>query len=552
MFANFISMVIDMIRPKNLFLIGGRGTGKTSDILAKRSMRVIKDMPGAYLAFVAATYEDAHRNIVPTLIEGWNRQGWMEGRDYIIDVKPPDHWAKPYKKPLRYKHTISFPNGTIMIIGSLDQASSLAGNSYQHLFGDEAKYLDFEKLKKLMPAMRGEHLRFFHSVYYCGMSFTTDMPDVLDKEYDWILKRAEEYDQERAELALQCALVMNEERIKIKKAIDRKQNQKAQRLVNNLKDWTVNWTRARQDLTFFYTISSYANVQQLTEDYFDRALVSLGIDEYRKSVLSFKGTVNKGESFYPTLGEHHFFDDGIKDGWFEKFNLTDKAEVNWRALRYLDPSMPLECGLDFGSQCSMIVGQQRGNYYYVLQEFHSLAPDTLEDLCHDFLDFFKGFPEQKLVAYYDRSGNQNRATKRDYATWLKESIEKRDNKRTGWTVDLMSRGQATIGQDTEYLFMKRLYGRYNTKLPEIRIDRFRCKYFKSSIEGTKTETKKDRHGTTYIAKDKSSEKKKLKGENQLKYTTNFSDAGKYLFLRKSWQKIMAGKEFQMRDPQVIS
>lgn len=541
-----------MICPKNLFLIAGRGTGKTSDILAKRSIRVIKDMPGAYLAFVAATYEDAHRNIVPTLIEGWNRQGWIEGRDYVIDIKPPAHWGKPYKKPLRYKHTISFPNGTILIIGSLDQASSLAGNSYQHLFGDEAKYLDFEKLKKLMPAMRGEHLRFFHSVYYCGMSFTTDMPDVLDKEYDWILKRSEEYDPERAELALQCALIMNEERIKIKKALERKQHQRVKRLTNNLKDWTVNWTRSRQDLTFFYTISSYANVQQLTEDYFDRALVSLGIDEYRKSVLSFKGTVNKGESFYPTLGDHHFYDDGIKEGWFDKFNLTDKAEVNWKALRYLDPTMPIECGLDFGSQCSMIVGQQRGNYYYVLQEFHSLAPDTLEDLCHDFLDFFKGFPEQRLVAYYDRSGNQNRATKRDYATWLKESIEKRDAKVTGWKVDLMSRGQATIGQDTEYLFMKRLYGRYNTKLPEIRIDRFRCKYFKSSIEGAKTETKKDRHGTTYIAKDKSSEKKKLKGENQLKYTTNFSDAGKYLFLRKSWQKVMAGKEFRMRDPKVIS
>lgn len=551
-FASWIAMVISMIAPRFLFLIAGRGTGKTSDILASRSMDVILDMPGAYLAFVAATYEDAHRNIVPTLIEGWNRKGWIEGRDYVIDVKPPDHWKRPYKKPLRYKHTISFPNGTIMIVGSLDQTSSLAGNSYQHLFGDEAKYLDFEKLKKLMPAMRGEHLRFFHSVYYCGMSFTTDMPDIMDKEYDWILKREEEFDQERAELALQCALVMNEERIKIKKALDRKQYAKAKRIVKNLQDWTVNWTRARQDLTFFYTVSSYANVQQLTEDYYSRALTSLGIDEYKKSVLSLKGTVNKGEAFYPALGEHHFYDDGIKDGYFEKYGLLDEVKVEWSGLRYLDPQLPLECGMDFGNECCMIVGQRRGNYYFVLKEFFSLSPDDLTDLCEDFLTFFKGYPTKKLIVYYDRSGNQNRATKRDYATWLENSIKtNKAGKRTGWQVDLQSRGQATIGQDTEYVFMKRLYGRYNVKLPEIRIDRFQCRYFKSSIELAKTDQKVDRHGTKYVAKDKSSEKKKLKGLDRVKYTTHMSDAGKYLFVRKDWQKTMAGREFDLPDPTVI-
>lgn len=551
-FASWLAMVIAMVAPQFLFLIAGRGTGKTNDILAARSMAVIRDMPGAYLAFVSATYEDAHRNIVPTLIDGWIRKGWVEGRDYVIDIKPPEHWKKPYKKPLRYKHTISFPNGTIMIIGSLDQASSLAGNSYQHLFGDEAKYLDFEKLKKLMPAMRGAHLRFFHSVYYCGMSFTTDMPDIMDKEYDWILKREEDFSQERVELAIQCALIMNEERIIIKKAIERKQHAKVKRHVKILKDWTVKWTRARQELTFFYTVSSYANVQHLTESYFPRALTSLGPEEFKKSVLSLKGSVSKGESFYPTLGEHHFFDDGIKDGYYEKYGILDKVDIDWRALKYLDSSLPLECGLDFGNECCMVVGQRRGNYYFVLAEFYSLSPDDLTDLCEDFLNFFKGFPTQKLIVYYDRSGNQNRATKRDYATWLEDSIKvNKAKKKTGWSVDLMSRGQATIGQDTEFVFMKRLYGRHNQQLPEIRIDRFRCKYFKSSIELARTDQKVDRHGTKYVAKDKSSEKKNFKGLDRIKYTTHFSDAGKYLFVRRNWQKIMAGRQFDMPDPTVV-
>lgn len=549
-FASVPKMGLDLISPKNLFVIAGRGTGKTADILAERSIKVIKDMPGAYLAWVAATYEDAHRNIIPTLFEGWARKGWMEGRDYVVDVKPPSTWKKPYKRPLTYKHTISFPNGAIMIVGSLDQPSSLAGNSYQHIFGDEAKYLSFEKLKKLFPAIRGEYARFSSSIYYRGLSFTTDMPDVMDKEYDWILEWKKEMDLPQAVLALRMGLEINKERLAIKKAVERGNTALVNRLYKNMPKLNIAYHRARKGLTYFHTVSSYANARVLTEDYYKDSLKALGIEEYKKSVMSLKAVLNKGESFYPTLGEHHFYSDSYKDGAFKGVGLKEVIKANWRHLKYLDPSMPLECGMDFGNQNSMVVGQRRGNYYYVLKEFWSLDPDNLEDLCKDFLEFFKGYPEQKLIAYYDRSGNQNQAVGRDNAKWLQDSIQKSTNGITGWSCMLMSRGQRTIGQSAEHLFMKKLYGGYNTKLPNILIDRVLCPNFKSSLESTKTDLRKDKYGKLEIKKDKSGEK--FKGMRLVKFSSNFSDAGKYLFMRKSWVKLMNNEEFILSDPQVIT
>src|SRR5690606_31256139 len=105
---------------------------------------------------------------------------------YVVDKPPPAHFKKPYKSPQNYKHTLSVFNGCFVNLISMDQPSGGAGNSYQHIFGDEIKYIEFDKIKKLTPALRG-YPQFAHSVYYRGSTFTSDMPNVADGEFDWIL-----------------------------------------------------------------------------------------------------------------------------------------------------------------------------------------------------------------------------------------------------------------------------------------------------------------------------------------------------------------------------
>ena len=218
-FGTWVKQMIDLVSPKDLYFIGGRGTAKTTDIQADRSIDIIHDMPRAYFAFVSDTYDNALRNIVPSLLEGWTqRKGWKEGVHFAADERPPKSWAKPYKPPQTFKHTISTWNGCFFNLGSLAQPTSLAGNSYQHFFIDEAKNNNFDKLKKLFPALRGDYVEFGHSPYFLGITATTDMPNIGDGEHDWILDREKEMDKERVLAALQAGIELNEIKIKLYKA----------------------------------------------------------------------------------------------------------------------------------------------------------------------------------------------------------------------------------------------------------------------------------------------------------------------------------------------
>jgi hypothetical protein len=57
----------------------------------------------------------AWKNIVPTLLEGWNRKGWKEGIHYVTDKRPPSI-LNSHKPVEIYKHTISL-NGCLSTWG---------------------------------------------------------------------------------------------------------------------------------------------------------------------------------------------------------------------------------------------------------------------------------------------------------------------------------------------------------------------------------------------------------------------------------------------------
>ncbi|OBQ56101.1 hypothetical protein JJL45_05190 [Tamlana sp. s12] len=537
-YASWIKQTIDLIGPKNLFLVLGRGGAKTSDIIADRSIDIMYDMPRSYSAFVADTYDNALRNIVPTLIEGWSqRKGLREGVHYVIDERPPSNFEKPYKPPQTYKHTISMWNGCFYNLGSLSQPTGLAGNSYQHIFVDEARNTDFEKLKKLFPAMRGDFVHFGHSPYFRGMTCTTDMPNVADGDHDWILNQSENMDVEQIKLALQCGLVLNDIKKKYFRALKFRDHNELERQKKAMVRWKANWIRARKDSTFFYVVSSLSNVDILTPGYFSDALKALGIEEFKTAVLSFKAQIKKGEKFYMNLGEHHFYDDGVIDKYYEKYAIGEEFKSVSLGLKYVQHNKPLDCGVDFGDMCSMVVGQERGNFYYCLKNFYTLAPESSKELAKKFLDFFEHHHKgaKVLNMYYDRSGNQYQKVKRDWANELKDHIIKHDGKSTGWVVNLMSRNQSVIYQEEEYNFAKKFMGEYYKELPKLKIDKYQCKELKSSLELTKTKIRKNtRTGSMSIHKDKSSESLAL--HLRPLYSTNFSDAFKYLIYRTNWVK----------------
>lgn len=548
-FASWIKIAIDLIAPKDLYLIAGRGTAKTSDIIAERSMNIIRDMPRSQQVFVSDTYANALKNVLPTLLEGWNRKGWKNGIHYVTDQCPPSSFKLPYKPVESYKHTISIYNGCFFNIGSLDQPSGLAGNSYQHMYGDESRLLKFDKLKKLTPAIRGEYAMFGHSVYYRGRTFTTDMPNIVDGDDDWILQQEKNMDLEQIKLALQVAYVLNEIKTQMLSAKQIRNVAEVNRLNVQLVKWTERWVRVRKDSTFFYVVSSLVNVDILTDGYFVDSLKALGVEEFKSAILSFKVNIKKGEKFYGSLGEHHFYDDGVLNSYYDKYAITDDIEESSLALRYIDHNAKIEAGVDFGDMCSVVTAQPRGNYLYCLKEFYTLAPENEIELARKLRAFYKNHKVKVIDMYFDRSGNQNSKTKRDWASALKRAIEYDNGVSTGWTVNLMSLNQATILQEEEYNFAKALMGEILPNLPKLKIDKFLCKCLKSSLELTKIKIKTDNKGSKTLHKDKSSES--LPMHLRPMFSTNFSDAFKYLIYRRSFvDKVNTHRNFRSSDPSV--
>ena len=549
-YASWLKQVIDLVQPKNLKLVAGRGTAKTSDILADRSIDICYDMPRAMFALVSDTYVNSLTNVVPTILEGWReRKGWIEGIHYVTDERPPDHFDIPYKPVMNYKHTISVFNGCFFVLGSLDRVSSLAGQSYQHIFGDEVKYQDPEKLKRLMPALRG-YAEFAHSVFYRGVTFTTDMPNVIEGDYDWILEGKKEMDQEKIEIALQAGLVVNEIKKKIKWASDRGKKQVVQNEIKNLERWMERWIKARKDTTFFYIVSSFVNADILSNGYFSDQLKALGIEEFKSSILSFKTEVKKGEKFYTNLAEHHFITDDVDYKYVDKFSIKDNFKPDCRMLRYYNPNDALDAGLDFGNMTSIVFGQEIGKCYYAQKNIHVLAPESSKELAKRVIDFYEPHQRKEINLYYDRAGNQYSQIKRDWATEIKDHIENYGGTSTGWMVHLLSKGQKTIFQEAEFKFMQKFMGNYYKDLPELRICQNQCKELKSSLELTKITTKKDKAGSTTIQKDKTTEKLPL---SQLPmYSSNYSDAFKYLIMRDRFIE-MANREINtgFTDPSIF-
>lgn len=538
-YGNYVKQMIDLIAPKNLYLIAGRGMTKTSDVIADRSIDIVHDMPRALSAIVSNTYVNARTNIIPTLLEGWmNYKGWEEGKHFVKGVRPPAHFEKAYKPIMNYNNTISTFNGHIFILGSLDQPSGLAGNSYQHIFGDEAKYLDKKKLDTLMPALRG-YPAFAHSPYYRGVTFTTDLPNLGKGDYDWIMDQKELMDVEKVELALQIGLVVNEINHEIYKAYKAKNSRRLNNLVKNRKRWMLRHNVARKDLTFFYMVSSLVNLDILTNGYIEDSIGHLGLEEFKSSVLTFMPKLEAGESFYQRLDDSHFFEDGLRSEYIENMSLADDFQESCEMLEYHVLDAPIDAGVDFGRQLSMVLGQEIGRDFRITKNMHVLAPQSSRELADRFVKFYANHRYKQLNMYYDRSGNQYQSSGRDWASELQRCIEfDIHGNPTGWKVNLMSRNQATIYQAEEFLFMLKFLGKENSRLPNILICMYQCAELKSSLETTKVEVSW-KQGVKVINKNKKAEKT-LPLHRLPMHSPNYSDAFKYLLYRKKWADPLMG------------
>lgn len=530
-FAHHVQLLTDFIDTTLLVVVAGRGMSKSTVVQARRSYRCIHAMPGAPFAFVASSYSNLKDNIMPAVQHGWQLMGMHEGMHYVFCKTPPPEWRARCSIIVNdYRHVISFWNGCVIFLGSLDRPSLLAGKSVVHLFYDEAKFDREDKVNRAMPILRGDSLMFGHSHLFLGLTISTDMPDVNEGEYDWYFRYLSNMDPERVVTICQAAFVRNDLLLKLEKERSRPApNERAlNRLAKEVAYYDKGLTKLRRGQTYVLNASSLVNVDILTPEYvFNLYNGTLEFHEFCKSVLGMRPGLRRDIRFYLLFGEQHKFHDGSPGG--------EPADHSGE-LKYIQDDQPLDGGMDFGNMLSFVVGQQHGNVYRCLKNFYEIPPGWFRELADQFLQFFATHECKELNLYYDRVGNNFARQGEDYARQIKESIEKDiDGVRTGWTVHLMSRRQSNIPQAEEYGFMQELMKENGSKLPRLLVDAVNCKEMVSSIEKAPAGIRYS--GTQKIVfKIKKSEK--LAPKKLPMFSTNFSDAFKYLMMRKQWRNLV--------------
>lgn len=540
-YASWVSMLIDLIDPKDLYVIGGRGVAKTSDLIAKRAIRVVEDMPRGVFGIVSNTYVNALSNIIPNILAGWERQKFIEGTHYILDEQPGGTFKQPLLRLSDWIRTICCYNGAMFLIRSTDRPSTNAGISIIHLFGDEAKHQREDKLKKAIPTLRGDAMLFQHSHYFLGSTFTTDMPNPADGEDDWILRMKASMDIKQIYYILQTALIVNDERWKLFKAQESKAPESEILLITaNLERWEALLNRARMNSTFFYMVSSLANIDFLTFQYILNNRKTLEYPEFKRVILSIVTNVERGRMFYPNLKDNHFYIDGYNYEYYDQFGIKDNIQQNSKGLRYVDHNRELDAGMDVGNMMSMVIGQDTGPSNYILKNLYTLSPEWVRDLADKFIKFFEPHRYKLLNLYYDRAANNYKDTGHDIASEIKHNIEHdKSGNATGWQVNLMSVGQGNISHQEEFDLCNVMMSGNNSRLPKLLIDKFECKELKSSLEMAEAKTVVGKNGRKSIKKVKTSEKKRL--SDLPMGSTNMSDAFKYYLCRRKYLYILKNK-----------
>ena len=559
-YANWMAQLIAIVQPWSLYWIAGRASAKTVQVLAERVQEVAQDCPGAPFAWVADTYSDLHKNVIPSLIDGLSLLGWHPGTHYVINQEPPREWRqRMYNVCTDWKNTMTFYTGFNFTFISLDRAAIGAGRSYVGVFGDEVKYFPEEKFTNLLKAVRGFRVKYGDSVWYRSRTLTTDMPNPNHLgEYDWILKLARQNDKPRILLAMRAGFVYNDTKreyiarlqqadelrarcrtdASLRPALAEAERQTALARRTMLR-WEQRWLKTRRGLSFFFISSSFVNADILGEDWFHDEFAE-GLEGAACNILSVIPRLEAAQMFYCNLSMKNFYADGYLN------DVIDRHPFGWEqdssALRYLDPGRPLEAGMDAGNMLSMVFAQQAGHVLRVLKELYTLPPQNVRDLADKFLQYFRPHRRKLLKLYYDRSMNNYSRTGADMATQIKRAIEvDADGRRTGWRVQLMSLGQGNISSNLEYRFFQELLpGHLEARLYRLLIDQHNCPCLKSEMEVTRTKAKtNERDNTTQIVKEKTGDK--LPIARLPRESTNLTDALKYLVLRPEVVKMWQGK-----------
>jgi len=393
--------------------LGGRGSGKSVTIAGKTRIG-LAEMPRAKCFFASTTYNQIATKTLPAVIGKLEEMGIHEGIHYVIGIKPPKHFEKPFSPPKRYENVMSYINGYCIEFLSLDRPDLARGGSYDGGNIDEDQNLKQEPFTKvLLPSVRGNLHRFSHWSHQ-QVNLYGSMP--WKPSGYWVL----EY-QEKA--------------------------------------------LAHPDDYFFVECSARDNIGILGEAWFQRMKRELPYLEYLVEIENQRIT-KIPDGFY-----HKF--DADRNGYTPLYNYTNGN----RGIQSLGPADVrtnelIEVSFDFGGWFNcMTCYQERDNIERLVRRFWAKDDDKINELIDKFCKYF-GKHEFKYVRIW---GEPRGHDKREDGDTIYEQVVARF-KENGWQGEVkVEKERATTDHLERHHFINEVMEGSNPIYPQFQINVDECK-----------------------------------------------------------------------------
>lgn len=414
-------------------VVGGRRLGKSHGIIAPYIIRNVQYMPRGNHGIIASTFQQALTRTLPGTLAAFETWGYKRNVHFYLGVKPPKSagFPKPLVEPGSYDHVMSWYNGSINPIISQDVTGSSNSQTFDSIAGDEAKFLNYQKLnEETIPANGGTRAHFGNCPWHHSMLWVSDMPTT--KKGSWFLDYENKCDPEL--IAMIDATIYEKWRI-----LQKMEEFKAagvrpkQYLFDYYKKLCLDLARLRRVAVDFNVFSSLENLQVLGEDYIKQMKRDLPPLVFQTSIMCKKvGLLRDG--FYNALKEsdHYYtaFDNSyLQDNSFVQnpnFDFNKTIDISCLQDSDLNRHAPISIAFDYNANINWIVaGQQSGIRMKTLKSFFVKYDRKLVELVNDFCHYYRDQVCKEVVYYYDNTalGSNYAVNDKDFATVIIDTFK---------------------------------------------------------------------------------------------------------------------------------
>ena len=536
-YFNKPQLLTQYIGAKTTVIVAGRRTGKTDSIASPFVLRNMQRMPGSTGGIVVPTFKHGLTNTIPGLLAAWKRWGYLKDIHYVVGRKPPKSFQKPIIEPADYEHVITFYNGSCAVIISQDRPGSSNSLTLSWLLIDEAKFIDYNKLKdETLPANGGIRSYFGHHSFNHSMMILSDMPQT--QKGSWFLHYKDKMDPKLIETIE--GTIFKIWQVKDKIASLKKHRKPIPNYLKNYLIWLDRSLNKMRSVAVYYKeYSTVENLQLLGEEYLRQMKRDLTPKTFMTSILCQRIT-NTHDGFYSSMQEYHKYDASnfaymdelgydiiLKEAQQTNFSIRSNSgfslldtSLDSRADVDVITTEPICIGMDYNANINWIVaGQPHGSRLNVIKSFYVKFERKIPAVIDDFCAYYRHHLCKKVIYYYDATalGSNYAVNDQDFRYVVVTEFEKH-----GWEVIDVYLGNP-MRHDEKYLLINQGFAGKQRLMPFF--NRQNNDDLILAIETAGVE-----RGRNGFKKNKSMEKQPESEEDLLEHRTDGTDAFDTLYI----------------------